>query len=363
MKLYLLDDYKSGTPKKLNKKKLIKTIIIMVIIIACIVLFALYVGNEEFRGFIDRYILQKEITENTGSIIQISQEDNPYIYAYNNYILVLKKNSLEHYNHSGNMEFSVPVSISNPLFESNGKYLVLAEKEGQKLYLISGQNIIWQKDIEGNIANINVNKNGYVSIIITGTIYKTIIATYDVEGNDLPVVYRSSTYAIDTDISSDNQNLAFAEINSAGNIIQSSVKIISLEIAKTRPSEAEIYSYEGNAKELINCIKYQNGDNLICMFDNKIISLKDKQVQKVSNFKPDTIFADINLWNSFVKVTKKSTGIFSSESNIEIENVNNDKENLYKVEGIPKSIVARENTVAINFGTEAHFIRYKWMAN
>lgn len=363
MKLYVLDDYKEGKTKKLNKKKLIKTIIAIVIMILLIILVALYIGNVEFRGFIDRYVLQKEITENTGNIIQISQEDNPYVYAYDRYITILNKNSLEYYNSSANMEFSVAVSISNPLFESNGKYLVLAEKEGQKLYLISGQNILWQKDIEGNIANVNVNKNGYVSIIITGTIYKTIICTYDVEGNELPIVYRSSTYAIDTDISSDNQNLAFAEINSTGNIIQSSVKVISLETAKTAPSNAEIYSYEGNAKELMNCIKYQNGDNLICMFDDRVVSLKDNQVQKTSDFEADTTFADINLWNNFVKVVKKSTGIFSSESNVEIGNVNNDKESLYKVEGIPKSIVTRENTIAINLGTEAHFIRYKWMAN
>lgn len=363
MKLYVLDDYKEGETKKLNKKKLIKTIIAIVIMILLIILVALYIGNVEFRGFIDRYVLQKEITENTGNIIQISQEDNPYVYAYDRYITILNKNSLEYYNSSANMEFSVAVSISNPLFESNGKYLVLAEKEGQKLYLISGQNILWQKDIEGNIANVNVNKNGYVSIIITGTIYKTIICTYDVEGNELRIVYRSSTYAIDTDISSDNQNLAFAEINSTGNIIQSSVKVISLETAKTAPSNAEIYSYEGNAKELMNCIKYQNGDNLICMFDDRVVSLKDNQVQKTSDFEADTTFADINLWNNFVKVVKKSTGIFSSESNVEIGNVNNDKESLYKVEGIPKSIVTRENTIAINLGTEAHFIRYKWMAN
>lgn len=357
MKFYVLDDYKEEKTKKLNKKKLVKTIIITLVIIAIIVLFALYIGNEEFRGFIDRYVLQKEITQDTGNIIQISQDDNPYIYAYDKYITVLKKNSLEYYNSSANMEFSVNVTISNPLFSSNGKYLVLAEKEGQKLYLISGQNIIWQKDLEGNISNVNVNKNGYVSVIVTGTIYKTLICTYDVDGTPLPTVYRSSTYAIDTDISSDNQNLAFAEVNSTGNVIQSSVRIISLEIAKTNTSDPEIYCYEANAKELINCIKYQGNDNLVCMFDNKIVSIKDNSVQKTSNFETDTTFADISLSSNFVTITKKSTGIFSSESNIEISNSNNDKINLYKIEGLPKSMIARENTIAINLGTETHFIR------
>ena len=73
MKLYILDDYKKEKKKKLNKKKLVKTIVIAITIIVLIVLAAFYIGNEKFRGFIDRYVLRKEITENTGNIIQISQ--------------------------------------------------------------------------------------------------------------------------------------------------------------------------------------------------------------------------------------------------------------------------------------------------
>ena len=100
------------------------------------------------------------------------------------------------------------------------------------------------------------------------------------------MVYRSWTYAIDTDISSDNKNLAFAEINSTGSIIQSSIKIISLEVAKTNPSESEIYSYEGNPKELINCIKYQDGENLVGMFDNRLILVKGQSSKN-----------NIGIWN------------------------------------------------------------------
>lgn len=71
------------------------------------------------------------------------------------------------YNKFGNEEYSLDVQISNPLFETNGDYLCVAEKGGQKLYLIHNKNIVWQKDIEGNISNINVNKNGFVSIVIS----------------------------------------------------------------------------------------------------------------------------------------------------------------------------------------------------
>lgn len=39
-----------------------------------------------------------------------------------------------------------------------------------------------RKDIEGNIEHIFVNKNGYVSIVVTGTSHNNVIITYNPEG-------------------------------------------------------------------------------------------------------------------------------------------------------------------------------------
>ena len=360
MEYYEIEDYQE---KKLNKKKLIKTIIVGTSILVFIIVFAIYIGNAEFRGWIDKYILRKEITESTGSIISISQEDNPNILGFDNHIVILKKNLLEYYNSNGNQNGSIAVNISNPIYKINGRYMCLAEKSGNKIYLISEKNIVWQKDIEGTISNVNVNKNGYVSIIVTGTTHKAIIYTYDNTGNTLPTVYLSSTHAMDTDISQDNKELAIAEINSSGNVIQSSIRIIDLEVAKQNASEAEVYRYSADAKDIIISIKYQNDNVLSCMTDNKVVIIKDKNVKNKTEFATDTTFTDIDLENYFVKINKKSTGIFTSESQVEITNVNSEKINLYKLEGLPKSITTYNDVIGINIGTEVHFIRNKWVAN
>ena len=70
MKYYLFNDYKS---KKLNKSKVLKTTLITSLIVAFAVLFCFYITNEDFRGFCNKYILKREIRENTGSIINISR--------------------------------------------------------------------------------------------------------------------------------------------------------------------------------------------------------------------------------------------------------------------------------------------------
>ena len=125
--------------------------------------------------------------------IPILYENSPNIFAYDKYIVTLEKNTLTQYSQSGKKEGSLEIQVSDPIFDAEGKYLVVAEKNKQKIYLIYNDNIVWEKDIEGNISKINVNKNGYTSVIISGTTYKSVIAVYDKEGKELFKTYLSST--------------------------------------------------------------------------------------------------------------------------------------------------------------------------
>ena len=50
------------------------------------------------------------------------------------------------------------------------------------------------------------------------------------------------------------------------------------------------------------------------------------------------------------------TGLFTSETEIEMTNLQTGSVGLYKVSGIPKEIKTYQDVVAINLGTEVHFI-------
>lgn len=216
--------------KKTKKKVIVGSVILLVVII--ILLIALYIGNESCRTFIDRYILRKEIVQNNVASIDISTLENPSIYAYDKYITILSKNKLITYSSSGKKEYEQEITISDALYSSNNRFLGVAQKNGQNLYLISEQNILWQTEVEGEIQKIDVNKNGYVSVIIKGGSYKAVIAIYSPAGKELFKTYLSSTTAVDAVISNDNRYLAIAEINTSGTLIQSNIRIISVEKAR-----------------------------------------------------------------------------------------------------------------------------------
>ena len=279
--------------KQLNKSKIIKLIVgilVIALIVTCIIL---YIKNESFRDFSDKYIFRKEIQ--SADLVKIDLEANKLagVYAYEKYVLVLEQNSLDFYNRFGNKDGNLDIQISTPLFASKGNYLCIAEKNGQKLYCIQNKNIVWQKDIEGEIKGINVNKNGYVSVIISGTSYKSIVEIYDNNGKELFKRGLSTTTVIDTDISSDNKYLAIAETNFSGVLIQSTIEIVSMENAEKKPDDAIIYKYEADSDNLITNIEYQK-DSLVCMYDKYIDIIKNKNVTRVFDYtSEDVLFAGI----------------------------------------------------------------------
>ena len=64
--------------------------------------------------------------------------------------------------------------------DSDGKYFVLAENSGKKIYLIHGQEVLWERDLEGQISRIAVNKQGSVSVIIKNTADKSKIIYFNI---------------------------------------------------------------------------------------------------------------------------------------------------------------------------------------
>lgn len=350
----------SNKPKKeLNKSKIIKLIIIMLVIAIITTFIILYIKNEKFRDFSDKYIFRKE-TQST-SLAKIDLESNKLagVYAYEKYILILEQNNLDFYNRFGNKEGNLDIQISTPIFASKGNYLCIAEKNGQKLYCIQNKNIVWQKDIEGEIRGININKNGYVSVIISGTSYKNIIEIYDNNGKELFKRGLSTTTVIDTDISNDNKYLAIAETDFSGVLIQSTIEIVSIESATTakKADDAIIYTYKADSNNLITNIEYQK-DNLVCMYDKYIDVIKNQDATRIFDYtSEDVLFADINLNSKIIKIIKQSKGFLGKEFQIKIIDTNNlNNETIYEIEQNPKEVYVADNTICINMGTEVLFI-------
>ena len=343
--------------RKLNKKKMIIFISICSVALMLLIGSIIYAFSSSFRAFIDIYIFRKGIKSDNLPSIEISSDEDQYFYAYDKYIVVLNKNVLYTYNNSGEKVATNDINITSPIFASKNKFLVIAENNGNNIYLLSGTNVLWQNTLDGNISKISVNKNGYVSVILSGTSYKSIVISFNAKGKELFKTYLSSNLALATDISNDNKYLSIAEIDYSGSIIKSVIKNISIEKAKTDPTNSVVYTYNINDGELITNIKYQDKSNLVCLTTNNIylLNVADSVDNHVISVDSNYEFIDVNLKNHLL-YTSNNYYNFTNISYINILNPQNASLNTYEFKGTVKEVYANAEKIAINTGSEVHFV-------
>ena len=345
--------------KTINKKKIIGVGILLVIICLILVIYLVYAANENFRAFMDANILNKSIEQDNLKSITLENYDNSNIFAYSKYIAILKDNTLTTYNSSGKIEAENNIQITNPITTGNGKYLIIAEQDSSKIYLLKDNNIRWEKTLEGNISRISVNSSGYSTIILKGTAYKSVVLLLDDSGNEMFKYYMSSTIAVDASISEDNKYVGIAEVNTSGTLIQSNIKILSIAKAKENPTEAIVYTYNAPLNSLVLNIKYQNKNKLVCEYDNEIHVIKDNVDTKITDINTDQekiTYYSIELDNNIVKNVEENASLFATNTAIKIINSTTQKENTYKFEGVIKEMYCCGSKIALNLGSEIHFV-------
>ena len=216
----------------------------------------------------DKYLFGKNISEENAEVIEMENENGTRVVGNGKLLGVLENNTLKQYNVNAKMESELNVEINNPISDYKDRYLVIGQKGGNKAYLIKDSKILWEKELEGNISQVSVNKNGYTSITLTGA-YRTMVDVYDAGGNKLTRIYLANTIAVDTSISSDNKYLAFAEISTSSTSTKSNIKILSIDKAKQ----------EELAKQVLNIDFHK----IVELYDNtkKEIEIKDKEIKPI----------------------------------------------------------------------------------
>ena len=343
--------------KKVNKKKIVILTIIIVFIVIAIITIGLYSTNDKAREWIDKNIFRKEVLQDKVATIDLKENQDSNIYAFNKYIGILNKTKFSIYNSTGSQEKTLDLQISNPIWGSANRFLAVAENKGKKVYLISDKDIAWEAEVEGNISQVHVNKNGYVAVVIVDTSYKTVIKTYNPQGKELFNTYLSSTRAVDVSISNDNKYLAIAEVDTSGTMIQSSIKVISIDKASTDPTNSLENTYKGEENKLITNIKYQNKNKLVCMYTDSIHQIENgEDITLIDNQNKKVIFQSVNLVNRACSIEEKSSGLFTADSLVNIVNIENHEIKQYTASSVTKELYTYGNIIAINLGTEVEFI-------
>ncbi len=344
-------------PKTINRKKVIVISSIITVIVLGIIVVGAYWTSRPVREWVDKNVFRKEVLQDKVATIELKEGQNSNIYAFNKYIGILEQAKFKIYSNNGAKEKELDIQISNPTYSSANRFLAIAEKNGQKLYLVSDKDVAWETNIEGNISQVFVNKNGYVAVVITGTSYKTVIKMYDSSGTPMFTQFLSATRAIDVTISNDNKYLAIGEVDTSGTGVQSNIKIISVEKAQKNAEDYLEKVYSSEPGKLLTNIRYQNKNKLACMYTDGISVIENGEEKVLINNKDKKVtFQSIDMDDNVCSIEEKSSGLFTADSIVNIINIDNKSTKQYTVNYVAKEIFTNVDIIALNLGTEIEFI-------
>lgn len=350
MKKYSLDKFK----ERRKNRKMIKFTIITLIAIIILVFIALYMANKNFSSFIDTYILKKRISENDANSLTIDTDNLSLIYAYDKSLVVYSDGSINFYNTDAKQTGNIEMTLSKPIADSEDKYLTLADYGLQKVCLIKSNSLVWQKDIEGKISKVSVNKQGYVAVSVTGTTYESIVMLFN-ENGDLLFSKYLSTYVIDVDISDDSKYIAIAEVDNSTILPVTKIEMVSVGLASTSSENATINTYEAESNKLLTGMNFQSKNVLVCSFEDYVLKMTDSSSDRLYEFSDLTAYLEVDSRKGFVRIDKEESSVFKSDYRLKITNENN-SEKVYIIEGSIKSLVCKDNKIALNLGKEVQFI-------
>lgn len=343
--------------RKEKIKKLALLISLLIILITIIVLIIVYIFNIQFRNWCDKHILGKEILQEDTREIEIDGDENPQVYAFDKYICLFRRKTIEFYNKVGTKVGEIETNINNAKFASAGRYLAICEQDGKEFYLIDGKEKVYENEVDGTISQINVSRSGFVSVVLSNNSYKSIVSVYNKEGKEIFKTNLVTSRVVDVSISQDSQYLAIAEVDISGILTKSTIQIVSIELAQTKPAEAIVYKYEVPEGKLVINVEYQEKQKLICMYNDSIEVLQEQKSSELVGFENrKTTFMTIELNNRIAILEEKTTGEYTSDTYVNIINPENKREIQYITNGVVKSLHTSNKRIAINTGSELHII-------
>lgn len=333
----------------------LKTIIILSIIIGVIIVFLLYKFNYKFRTAVNNILTLKPSINISLTTLDIAQEDVKLSIGYDKYLAILNQNILTGYNNSNTEEFKNTLNISSPIYYANGKYIVIAESNGKKVCLYEGKNLVYEKEYDGEISKVTVNKNGYVAICMSKSGYRTVIMLNNPQGDEMFSTFLKSTYASDVCISDNNKLMAISEIDTSGIQVLSGIKFVQIDKIK---EENYIVNTEKDTDILISKIEFLNNNELTCLSDKNVCIIDEqgnkKQVIDISDKNITNV--DISLGKYIVVAKKSSNTIFNTNTDILVYDKDGKEIGKYTLEGTIKELTVKDNVICASIGQQVHFM-------
>jgi hypothetical protein len=340
-----------------NKVKIIAFLILLFIIIgtagvAYLISQDVDLKSVSLKDLLDRNILSRDTKYELQST-DFEYDASTVFRTYKGYIVKCSRDSLIYLDSNGNEQWSFQLSLKNPVLRSAGSYLLLADYGSKRIMVFNGKELAWEKELDNNIINADINAKGYVSVVHGEERSRGAVSVFNRQGIKCFTMGKAENFVMSSEVSPSGKNVFINSVDTSG-ISTNSV----LEFADIHGNILEDKVEKENA--ILSSVNYMGNDDIFAVGDSMFMML-DKSLKE--KFKQDVngkIFSSCIADGKYAVVAanpEEATGIFESGSaDIWIFDGNGERVSEYNIKGEVKNLASFQDLIAVNSGNKFRII-------
>ena len=165
---------------------------------------------------------------------------------------------------NGKIDWQISQSLSEPLAESDGDYVLLADLAGNHFGAVyKNGKMINEFKLDNDIISAKVTNKGYAAFATDTDGYKGKVTLFNKKGREIYAWNSGSGYIADIDITDNGRYLAVAQINTDGDAVNTKMQFIDT-------SRGEIIATAERKDEAAVEVKFTSSNKLLLITDNHI---------------------------------------------------------------------------------------------
>ncbi len=269
--------------------------------------------------------------------------DEAYKYTVlDKFIYFVTTDKITALDNNGKVKSEIDIVTSNPVIKTSGKYVLVADTEGKRAYLINGEKLKNTLETKGKIVDFSVNSEGYVILITEGDMHKRDVTVYNAKGEEQFVWNSGSMFVLSAVIADNNKNIIMSTLDTQDGKMKTALSFYN--ISNADPIATHVYE-----DELIGALEIC-GNYIYCIGDSKV------NIHRISGKKEGEILyggkslVTYETANSNIVLAFSESALSGKRYNIETYNHSAKQIGKYEVESEIKFIDYAEDTIAVSRG-------------
>ncbi len=273
--------------------------------------------------------------------------------THKGYIVRCSRDNIIYLDSNGNEQWTYPLSLNSPVLKAAGSYLLVADYGAKSLLTFSGKEMRWEKELDNNIINADINAKGYVTVVHGEERSRGAVSVYNRQGMNSFTIGKAENFILSSKVSSKAKSVFINSIDTSGISMNTvlefadlSGKLLNNKIVKENTVFPSVWFMENDSLLAV-------GDSMFMILDK---DFKEKLQQTVNG----KIFSSCIADGKYAVVAanpEEATGIFESgSSGIWVYDTNGEKISEYNIKGEVRNINSYNDIVAVNSGNKLRFI-------